>query len=65
MREATKEERESINNHIKNISQKAIIIPDNATNADVIKAIFNDKDYSIIEQRLCHTMWWNKLYERR
>lgn len=40
MREATKEERESINNYIKSISQKVITIPDGATNGDVIKALF-------------------------
>ena len=65
MSNATKEERESVNNYIKSISQKVITIPDNATNGDVIKAMFNDKDYSIIWHRLCNTMWWNKPYEGR
>lgn len=40
MREATKEERESINNHIKGISQKVITIPDGTTNGDVIETVF-------------------------
>lgn len=48
-----------------NIKGFCVEIEGNLTNSDVIKALFNDKDYSIIEQRLCHTMWWNKPYERR
>ena len=48
-----------------NIKGFCVEIEGNLTNSDVIKALFNDKDYSIIEQWLCHTMWWNKPYERR
>lgn len=40
MREATKEERESINNYIKSISQNMVTIPDGATNGDVIMTMF-------------------------
>ena len=42
MREATKEEQESVNNYIKSISQKVITIPvdEHTTNGDVIKALF-------------------------
>ena len=45
MREATKEERESINNHIKSISQKVLAIPDGATNGDVILSTL--KEYNM------------------
>ena len=41
-----------------------IVIPNNATNEDVIKALFSGRDYSIIEDRLCHTMWWNTPYKK-
>ena len=47
-----------------NIKGFCVEIAGNFTNGDVVRAIFNNKDYSIIEQRLCHTMWWNKPYER-
>jgi len=40
MRDATKEERESVDNYIKSISQKMITIPNKATNGDIIKALF-------------------------
>lgn len=74
MREATKEERESINNYIKSISQKVITIPDEATNGDVIRALFYVKN---VEELGCCTFasiagdsdmrvykdWWNAPYK--
>ena len=37
--------------------------PKGVTNGQMIKYIFKDRDYSIIEQRLNHTMWWDKPYK--
>ena len=39
-------------------------IPDNATNGDVIKDVFKDRDLSIIQERLEHMHWWNAPYKR-
>ena len=50
MREATKEERESVDNYIKSISQKVITIPDGATNGDVIRALFPNAFYEHINK---------------
>lgn len=38
-------------------------IPDGATNGDVIKALFKDRNLSIIQERLEHTHWWNAPYK--
>lgn len=80
MREATKEERESINNHIKSISQKVITIPVGATNGDVIKALFPDSEVEETQglvPKVCFeshsgeqcisffdTSWWNAPYKK-
>lgn len=76
MREATKEERESVDNYIKSISQKVITIPDNATNGDVIKALFPNSRVDIscaraffyIREDLKRFVtfdidWWNAPYQ--
>lgn len=76
MREATKEERESVNNYIKSISQKAIIIPEGATNGDMVRALFpNAKIYqvgkyvnalfqsSVWFEDMC-TGWWYAPYKK-
>ena len=67
MREATKEESKSIDNYIKSISQKVITIPNEATNGDVMKALFN-----ISLDDFKHKWgggditddWWNAPYKR-
>lgn len=50
---------------IKHESKPYLMIPfpDNATNGDVIKAIFKSRDLSIIQERLEHTHWWNAKYK--
>ena len=80
MREATKEERESVNNYVESISQKVITIPDEATNGDVIKILFPDSEVAETQglvPKVCFeshsdeqcisffdTSWWNAPYKK-
>lgn len=43
--------------------KEATFIPNNATNGDIIKAVFKARDLSIIQERLEHTHWWNAPYK--
>lgn len=43
--------------------KEATFIPNNATNGDVIKEMFNGRDLSVITERLEHTHWWNAPYK--
>ena len=43
--------------------KNGIFIPENATNGDVIKVMFEGRDLSIITERLEHTYWWNAPYK--
>lgn len=41
-----------------------IKIPDNATNGDVVKILFDNKYiYNFIKTRLEHFMWWDTPYK--
>ena len=43
----------------------AIPVPENATNADMLKAVFSDKEYEIFKDRMSKTLWWNAPYKRK
>ena len=38
-------------------------LPDNPTNGEVIRALFNDRGYFALKDRMEHTMWWNAEYK--
>lgn len=40
-----------------------INIPDNPTNGEVIRALFDDRGYLALKDRMEHTMWWNAEYK--
>ena len=78
MRDATKEEQESVNNHIKSISQKAIIIPNETTNGGILKVLFPSEEWkfyfddndtlALIESSdgslSIFSDWWNAPYKK-
>ena len=77
MRNATPEEVKSVNDYIDDISQKVLTvpIPDNATNGDVVKAVFpkariyEDKSETMVcfdglVKRCYYPLsWWNASYK--
>ncbi len=40
-----------------------VVLPDGATNGDVIRALFDDRGYLALKDRMEHTMWWNTKYK--
>jgi len=44
-------------------SGKLVMIPDNAKNGDVLKALFDKRGYTSLQARMEHTMWWNSPYK--
>ena len=41
-----------------------IILPENPTNGDMVRAIFNYRGWTAIKERMAHTLWWNAPYEK-
>ena len=39
-------------------------IPNNPTNGDMVKTVFDDYGYNLIKERLEHFKWWNAPYKR-
>ena len=39
-------------------------IPDNATNGDVIKAMFDEVEYELIRDKILDSSWWNIPYQK-
>ena len=80
MREATREERQSIQDYINSISQRVLTIPipEDATNGDVIKAMFPNMEITRIQANCVIIQmvepfyiscafslnWWNAKYKR-
>lgn len=40
-----------------------VVLPDGATNGDVLKALFDKRGYITLQARMEHTMWWNAPYK--
>lgn len=40
-----------------------IKIPENSTNGEVVKLIFDERGYNAIREKMEHTLWWNQQYE--
>lgn len=40
----------------------AILIPDGATNGEVLKALFEERIYNALKDRMQYTKWWNAPY---
>ena len=53
---------------IENVLMKAVEsgtpIPDNATNDDVLKALFDERGYMGIHDRMIHTKWLSAPYQK-
>lgn len=43
----------------------AIVIPENVTNEEVLKTLFEERVYNALKDRMQHTSWWNAPYEKR
>lgn len=41
-----------------------LTLPDNPTNGDMVRIVFNDYGYNLIKERLEHFNWWNSPYKR-
>ena len=41
-----------------------LTIPDNPTNGNMVKTVFDDYGYNLIKERLEHFKWWNAPYKR-
>lgn len=39
-------------------------LPENPTNGDMAQAVFDDRGYKAIKERMEHTMWWKAPYEK-
>lgn len=39
-------------------------LPENPTNGDMVQAVFDDRGYKAIKERMEHTMWWKAPYEK-
>ena len=40
-----------------------VVLPDGATNGNVVKAVFDNRGYISLKARMEHTMWWNAEYK--
>lgn len=49
--------------YIENLKNRSIIIPDGATNGDMIKAMFNDFESALLLQVISKE-WWNAQYKK-
>ena len=46
-------------------NKNVIEIPKGITNEEIIRLIFNERDYNILRDRMIGTLWWTNPYNEK
>ena len=63
-KEQLKDANEVLNYMCSENVQEILVIKYGATNDEVLKALFGERIYNALKDRMQHTSWWNALYKK-